>query len=90
MNKNTEAVMERLDLNPGYIEVRAAKAAFTGRLLECEPYTRLPECSAGYMSPECAVACVLAEVWRQGRKYQRDQDKTVLMGLAGMGKEAMV
>lgn len=83
MNKNTEAVLERLDLNPGYIEVQAAKAAFMGRLRECEPYTRLPKGSAGYMSPECAVACALAEVWRQGRKYQRDRNDVALAALAG-------
>lgn len=78
---NPNAVPERFDLSPGYLEVQAAKAAFMGRLREYEPFTHLPENSAGYMTPQCAVACALAEVWRQGRKYQRDHDNAALVAL---------
>ena len=42
------------------------------------------------MSPETAVACALAEVWRQGRKYQRDQDGAALLELAGITQGATV
>lgn len=72
------------DLHPSYVEVQAAKAVFLSMLRKYQKFTRLPAGSAGYMSPEVAAACALAEVWRQGRKYQRDQDGAALLELAGL------
>lgn len=40
------------------------------------------------MRPETAVDCALAEVWRQGRKYQRDQNRDALLALSEFGKWA--
>lgn len=74
-----------LDLNPSFVEVEAAKAVFLEKIQKNRPYTRYRPGSALYMSPETVVACALAEVWRQGRKYQRDQDSTALCELAGIG-----
>lgn len=68
------------DLSPSVLEVQAAKKVFTKRLS-----IFADEINCGAMRPETAVACALAEVWRQGRKYQRDQDRAALFELADMG-----
>lgn len=73
------------DLSPSFLEVQAAKAVFLKKLQQNQQYTRYQPGTSLYMSPETVVACALAEVWRQGRKYQRDQDSAALMELAGMG-----
>lgn len=73
------------DLSPSVIEVRAAKAAFKKRL-----NSFAEDIACGTMRPEAAVSCALAEVWRQGRRYQRDQDKKALWGLSGSGKGTAV
>ena len=67
------------DLHPSVAEVQAAKAVFKKRL-----NSFAYDVNHGTMRPETAVACALAEVWRQGRKYQRDQDGAVLLELAGI------
>lgn len=72
------------DLNPSFLEVQAAKAVFLKKLRQNQQYTRYRP-GQPYMSPETAVACALAEVWRQGRKFQRDHDSDALCDLAGMG-----
>lgn len=41
--------------------------------------------SQSYMSPETVAACALAEVWKQGRKFQRDHDTAALVEFARMG-----
>lgn len=74
-----------LDLNPSFFEVQAAKNVFKKRLSSFAD-----EVNCGTMRPETAVACALAEVWRQGRKYQRDQDSDALYELAGIKREVSV
>lgn len=76
------------DLHPSFVEVQAAKAVFMKELRKNQPYTRYQLGSNLYMSPETAVACALAEVWRQGRKFQRDHDSDALLKLAGIGVKA--
>lgn len=72
------------DLNPSLVEVRAAKAVFMKKLRQNQRYTRYEPGTGFYMSPQTVMACALAEVWRQGRKYQRDQDGAALLELSGM------
>lgn len=74
------AVIEKLDLNPSFLEVRAAEAVFKKRLSHFAA-----DVSRGAMRPETAVACALAEVWRQGRRFQRDQDYAALLALGKNG-----
>ena len=81
---------DKLDLNPSHLEVRAAKTVFLKKLHQNQQYTRYRPGSQLYMSPETVVACALAEVWRQGRKYQRDQDSVTLYELADIRKGAAV
>lgn len=76
------AVIESLDLNPSLLEVQAAKAVFLKKIQQNQRYTQYQPGTPLYMSPETAMACALAEVWRQGRKYQRDQDQAALVALA--------
>lgn len=70
---------EMLDLNPSFLEVQAAKAVFKKRLSDFAD-----DVNREAMRPETAISCALAEVWRQGRKHQRDQDAAVLVELTGM------
>lgn len=76
------------DLHPSFAEVQAAKAVFLKKLQQDWQYTRYQPGTQLYMSPETVVACALAEVWRQGRKYQRDHDSDALLELAGIVKGA--
>lgn len=71
------------DLNPSVLEVQAAKAVFLEKFNQNRQYVR-HQPGHPYMSPESVVTCALAEVWRQGRKYQRDQDRVALLKLARM------
>lgn len=71
------------DLSPSFLEVQAAKNAFKKRLSSL-----VDEVNCGNMRPETAIDCALAEVWRQGRKYQRDRDHVALCELAGIGVRA--
>lgn len=75
---------EGLDLNPSFLEVQAAKAIFLKRIQRNARYTHFRPGSQLYMSPEVIVACALAEVWRQGRKFQRDHDTDALIKFARM------
>lgn len=76
--------MQNSMFSPSVLEVEAAKAVFLKRMEHYAPSVRRPMGSPGYMSPETAVTCALAEVWRQGRAYQCDQDNSMLLELAGM------
>lgn len=78
------------DLHPSFVEVQAAKAVFMKKLQQNRQYTRYQPGTQQYMSPETVVACALAEVWRQGRKFQRDQDHDALLELAGIKAEVRV
>lgn len=60
------------DLHPSVLEVQAAKNVFMKEFQKNQRYTRYQQGSVLYMSPETVIVCALAEVWRQGRKYQRD------------------
>lgn len=64
------------DLWPSCMEVQAAKAVFLGQVAL---YSQDSD-----MSPNTIMASALAEVWRQGRRYQRDQNTAALRKLAGM------
>lgn len=77
-------IREMLDLNPSFAETRAAKAAFLQWLKAHEAVISLPESDPQHMSRDVAMSCALAEVWRQGRRYQRDQNNAALMALAGL------
>ena len=81
---------DKHDLSPSFLEVQAAKAVFLKKFNQNRRFAQLPpDDGIGlYMSPETVAACALAEVWRQGRKYQRDQDRAALLELAGMGVSA--
>ena len=70
------AVVEMMDLHPSFLEVMAAEAVFKKCL---GAYAN--DVNLGTMRPETAVSCALAEVWRQGRKYQRDQDGAALFAM---------
>lgn len=74
--------------NPSFLEVQAAKAVFVKKLQHYAPCTRLQPGSRVYMSQETAVACALAEVWKQGRKYQQERDGAALLELAKTGVRA--
>ena len=71
------------DLHPSFVEVQAAKAVFKMHLSYFADGI-----NRGTMRPETAVSCALAEVWRQGKRFQRDQDFDALMELAGIAREA--
>lgn len=71
------------DLHPSYLEVQAAKAVFIRRLQSYAQALALPEGHPSRMSRRTAISCALAEVWQQGRRYQRDQDTGELVRLAG-------
>ena len=77
-------IREKLDLHPSFAEVQTAKAVFLRWLEEHEDVITLPESDPQHMSRNVAMSCALAEVWRQGRRYQRDQDSSKLLELAGM------
>ena len=78
------------DLHPSYVEVQAAKTVFLRWLAAHEDVIALPENDPQHMSRHVAMSCALAEVWRQGRKYQRDQDRAALLELSGFGKGAAI
>lgn len=85
--KDYEATPE-WDLWPSDLEVKAAKAVFLERVRHYAPHIDLPKGDPGRMSRRTLMACALAEVWRQGRRYQRDQDSARLAELAGGCKAA--
>lgn len=70
------------DLWPSQLEVQAASAVFLRDLLKHEEEVRLPKEHPCHMSPNIALSCALAEVWRQGRRFQRDRDAKALCSLA--------
>lgn len=62
------------DCHPSVLEVEAAAAAF---LMEVSRYQ-----GADNISRDTAIRCALAEVWRQGRIYERDRDIAALLRLS--------
>lgn len=72
------------DLSPSVLEVQAAKAVFINKLTQNRKYTRCRPENPLHMSPDTVIACALAEVWRQGKRYQRDGDNAALLELAGI------
>ncbi len=72
------------DLSPSVLEVQAAKAVFINKLTQNREYTRCRPENPLHMSPDTVIACALAEVWRQGKRYQRDGDNAALLELAGI------
>ncbi len=56
------------DLWPSLCEVARAERAFMSRLEKDKNEVR-----TGNMELETAIRCALAEVWRQGRLWQRDR-----------------
>ena len=56
------------DLWPSLCEVARAERAFMSRLERDKNEVR-----TGNMELETAIRCALAEVWRQGRLWQRDR-----------------
>lgn len=72
------------------MEVQAEKAVFLEKIQQNRQYTRHQPGTQLYMNPETVVACALAEVWRQCRKYQRDRNGAALLELSRFGKGAAV
>ena len=66
------------DLWPSAMEVEAAKKVFLERVAH---YSQCDD-----MSRNTLMVCALAEVWRQGRRYQRGQDAAAVAELAGRGQ----
>lgn len=64
------------DCHPSVLEVNAAAAAF---LLKMNSY------QGSNIRREDLMYCALAEVWRQGRIYERDRDSSALLALSRMG-----
>ena len=71
---NIDAVF---DLHPSFLEVQAAAGAFLKEISRYQVATDI--------SRETAIRCALAEVWRQGRIYERDRDTTALLELSRQG-----
>lgn len=86
-SRSTWTANQLFDLRPSFVEVQAAKAVFLEKLQQNRQYTHYQPGTQLYMSPETAISCALAEVWRQGRKYQRDRDDDALLSLAGIRKK---
>ena len=62
----------RYDLWPTMGEVARAKQVFTDEIRRYEDAPALPQDNQACMQSKSAITCALAEVWRQGRIYQRD------------------
>lgn len=62
------------DCHPSFLETQAAAVAF---LMEVSRYQ-----GADNISRDTAIRCALAEVWRQGRIYERDRDTAALLALS--------
>ena len=62
----------RYDLWPTMGEVARAKQVFTDEIGRYEEARDLPQDNRACMQNKTAITCALAEVWRQGRIYQRD------------------
>lgn len=66
------------DLWPTFWEVDAAKMAFFKYALAHQEDILSAPGTPGHMTQDTGLTCALAEVWRQGRIYQRDQDAKAL------------
>ena len=62
------------DCHPSVLEVQAAAGAF---LMEMRRYQ-----GADNISHDTAIRCALAEVWRQGRIYERDRNTAALLAIS--------
>lgn len=71
---NRDELAKALDYHPSFLEVRAAAGAFMAEI------SRYQE--ADNISRDTAIRCALAEVWRQGRIYERDRDAAALLALS--------
>ena len=72
-----DELAKAFDCHPSFLEVQAAAGAF---LKEISRYQ-----DADDISRDIAIRCALAEVWRQGRIYERDRDTDVLLALSRQG-----
>lgn len=68
--------IKQFDCYPSVLEVQAAAGAF---LLAVSRYQ-----GADHISRDTVIRCALAEVWRQGRLYERDRDTAALLELSRM------
>lgn len=66
------------DLWPTLWEVEAAKAVFLKYALAHQEDILSAPGTPGHMTKDMGLTHALAEVWRQGRIYQRDQDAKAL------------
>lgn len=67
---------KEFDCHPSVPEVQAAAGAF---LLKVSRYQ-----GEDNISRDTVIRCALAEVWRQGRLYERDRDTVALLELSRM------
>ena len=67
---------KEFDSHPSSLEVHAAAAAFLRKVNSYQG------CD---ISRESLMYCALAEVWRQGRIYERDHDTAALIELSRWG-----
>lgn len=63
------------DLAPSVLEVNEATRVFLQEAKRHIKYVSLPDSDPLHMSKEVFMSCCLAEVWRAGRKYQREEEK---------------
>ena len=67
-------LMTAFDRHPSFLEAEAAAGAFLAAVARYQ--------GTGYFSQDTIVRCALAEVWRQGRIYERDRDTAALLALS--------
>lgn len=72
---NQRELAAALDCHPSFLEVQAAAGAFMAEISRYQ--------DADNISRDTAIRCALAEVWRQGRIYERDRDSAGLWDLIG-------
>ena len=66
---------------PSVLEVNAASAIFLESLASYTERVTLPERNPFHMTRKTAIMCALADVWQQGRRYQRDQNAVELAAI---------
>lgn len=67
-------LMTAFDCHPSFLEVEAAAGAFLAAVARYQ--------GADDISQDTIIRCALAEVWRQGRIYERDRDAAALLALS--------
>ena len=63
------------DLTTSVLEVNEAARVFLQEADRLKRYTSLPDTDPLHISKECFIRSCLSEVWRAGRKYQRNEEK---------------